>query len=962
MMNDKFKELFIEKVEQNDKTIAKLQSLDELLNSSYDRILSFLQSSSDAKAWLVVVLHFYTTRNESNLKSIVKELLKVVSEDQKSLKNNKHGFISILNVLTIFFTFLFQKTVDKQDFEEFSLLSTKLINTSEKLEITNSLTLVAKGYLLFAKGEYENSEITFNNSYDKEMSTHNANILVLALLGKALNCYIKSKYSEAINHITTLIKKYYFINEGVLECLGICYYNIGKEVKAFQIFKKVLEINNKNYKALCYLALLELSKAYSNCSAFDQASEMLLLAFENLVESKDIEYCNSYHLVLSSIIDFFIKNKNFNVAEQLRNRLVLVLEQSILKYSFDSKAIKSGGQRKDIEKIKSNLHCINGKIAHFKRLYSEAFAHYTKAVQYNSNNIEALFALGQLNFYNQNYTEALRCFEGCKSTQDFSSLYEVNKFIALLQSRTFAIQNEIKDQDKNDKSYYNNLMSRLEELVVLFTQLIEIKPQDIDCMIELAQILEYEKPQDALSVYEQCLDLIDNNNAYSSLYQITEIYPELINNIASLKLSMRRPEGALELLIKSKKLISAKLQDKTARKENEEAILKIRAVELAVVYNLAYCYEQLQNYPEAYRLYKSIISFNPYFVDAYSKLGIYYYNRGNYKKAFEYLDQAIEKHYKKEAKVEAPDQEKQESKLSFKNENLLKCMPKPINPMLIKAIIQCKEKTRQDSLKTLSLIMSIDAKDPYLLILIGNINYELAFQARVSSGKSNEYQKRIAKALDFYNAALEIDIHNAYAAIGIANCFAEFDMTGSALEIYKSTGEKLTENYSRWVNEAILFINDSKLSKAIPLLQKAVKRMKESNNRTDLLDIEMLLVKVYLDNKDYEDGLTILRTYILKFPEDLIIRFNYGVALKMKAEGIISNNQSKVKNLNEAKVSLEKAIPIFEGISKIRKESKLFITVSFISLLIFRKHMKKCCLQLTLYISLMISLMQQKRY
>ena len=878
---------------EHDNQIFNIDNIEDILGSSVERIISFLTQSHNAKAWLITIFHFYENRNEDYLKRITKELIKYMLVNNMMINKQKIGFIRVLNILTLFYTFLGQKTLTKEEYDEMNIFSTQLINSSEKIDFTNSLTLIAKGYLLFTKGEYDASELTFHNAYEKEMSEKNSNIMILAVIGLALNSIIKCRFNDGVAHLTTLIKQFNFINESILETIGICYYNSGKEEKSFLIFKKTLSLNNRNYNALCYLSIMELNKASSNKLAFEQASDMLISSFELLIESIEINYSSSCHLILSNIISFLLMKNNFNLAEELKNRLSIILDQSIFKYSNDGK--NKVNTRKDADKLKSIVFTINGKIAHARKYYSEALNQYAKAVSLNSNNIEAQFALGQLHYFNQNFTEALKCFEICKVTQDFSSLYEVNKFIALVKTKTLPLFK---------KQSYDTYYSKIEELNILFNQLIDIQPNDLDIIIELAQINEYNKPSLSLELYEKCLKLINSNKAIGSLFDIDEIYPELLNNIASLKISLKQIEGSLELLIKANKIVFEKIKNSV----NETNTLKLKAMEISILYNIGIYHEKTFNYGEAYKVFKILISNNPFFVDAYSKLGILAYYRGNYKKAFDYLNQAIEKCYDKN-----------------KNNEMYPCMHKPLNPMLIKAVIQQKTISTQEALQTMAKLMQIDDKDPFSLVLIANLNYDLAYNSRSTGGKSAEYQKRITKAIEFYYAALELDSHNAFAAIGIANCLAEFDFTTQALEIYKSLGDKISGCYSKFINEALLYLNDHKYSKAITLLTKTISLIKENEyNYKDLDQIELTLAKALLDNENYDEGLSIIKGLIIKNPENLILRFNFAVGLKTKACGIMKNNSSKVKDLIEAKENLEKAIPLLETINKIRKDSKIY--------------------------------------
>ena len=82
--------------------------------------------------------------------------------------------------------------------------------------------------------------------------------------------------------------------------------------------------------------------------------------------------------------------------------------------------------------------------------------------------------------------------------------------------------------------------------------------------------------------------------------------------------------------------------------KNCKAILKIKggednrlkAICLTAKFNLAVWYENHNKYGEASELYKQIIAEEPAYIDAYLRLGYLARNRGNFKRALEYVESA----------------------------------------------------------------------------------------------------------------------------------------------------------------------------------------------------------------------------------------------------------------------------------------------------------------------------------
>lgn len=326
------------------------------------------------------------------------------------------------------------------------------------------------------------------------------------------------------------------------------------------------------------------------------------------------------------------------------------------------------------------------------------------------------------------------------------------------------------------------------------------------------------------------------------------------------------------------------------------------------MFNLALYFESKNEFGDAHRFYKLIIKDNPYFIDAYIKLGELARMRGNDKKAIEYNKIALDKHFKKEFK---PD-----SNLTSRIINL---MPKPINPLLMLAKINFDCGNEIDALSNLRMILNeYEDKDPYTFVFIGNIYYEIALNYRKIQVKDREknFNFNLAKALECYYKTIEIDKYNCYAAVGIANVLAEFNLTKYSVETYKIASEKQPENPNPVINEGILLMNDKKHEHAIMHFNKILKKFFKGKNP----ELEMLIAKNYIDNKEFDKANKILKSLIFRYPENIIYKFNYAFCLRSKSEHILHKTERKVVETEEAIENLEKAVPIFESFITLKRE------------------------------------------
>ena len=82
---------------------------------------------------------------------------------------------------------------------------------------------------------------------------------------------------------------------------------------------------------------------------------------------------------------------------------------------------------------------------------------------------------------------------------------------------------------------------------------------------------------------------------------------------------------------------------------------RLRAICLTAKFNLGIWYENHNRYGEATERYKSIVQEEPAYVDAYLRLAYLAKNRGNIKRALEYIEQAKANQVKKPDEFSKPN-------------------------------------------------------------------------------------------------------------------------------------------------------------------------------------------------------------------------------------------------------------------------------------------------------------------
>jgi tetratricopeptide (TPR) repeat protein len=332
-------------------------------------------------------MYFYSINDYDNFKIFSDELSKIDIENNPYYKEQKQIFKYILNIFAFYFINFAQKAKNKEKFIE---ISTSFFNQAERMTMFDPLTMICKGFIYFAQGNYSQAETYFSNISETDINNNsNKIILILSEIGKGLNFFNKGNFEKASEHFIILIKQYDYLQENVLECLGICYYNMNQIKKSIGIFKKTLEINPKNYKVLIYLAMIELKDFNYSNDNFDKAFNFIKKAYleKNTINNKALglgEFCKNLNSTLNSnsfafdcesefdylfiiFAEILLISGKIEAAEEIVNSLNRIIEFGSLK-SSSREIINSNNEKyiKENDEIKSEIFCLNGNIYNFK--------------------------------------------------------------------------------------------------------------------------------------------------------------------------------------------------------------------------------------------------------------------------------------------------------------------------------------------------------------------------------------------------------------------------------------------------------------------------------------------------------------------------------------------------------------------------------------------------------------------
>lgn len=302
-------------------------------------------------------MYFYNIKDYENFKRFSDELAKTDIDNNPYYRDQKQIFKYILNVFAFYFINLAQKSKDKDKYEE---ISTSYFNQAEKISMFDPMTMVCKGFIYFAQGNYAQAETYFSNiSESDKTNSVNKTIIILAKIGKGLNFYNKGYFEKAAEHFISLIKDYDYFQENVLECLGICYYNMNKIKKALAIFNKTIELNPKNYKVLVYLAILKLKNIDYDSQAFERSFQLIKKAYFEKEE-------NEFDYIFITFVDILLIVGKIKEAEEIVEKLNKIVEYGDMRSSSREIFNPNNGLQRETDEIKSEVYCLNGNIHHYK--------------------------------------------------------------------------------------------------------------------------------------------------------------------------------------------------------------------------------------------------------------------------------------------------------------------------------------------------------------------------------------------------------------------------------------------------------------------------------------------------------------------------------------------------------------------------------------------------------------------
>ena len=147
------------------KTVLNITETD--LEENKEKVLSTLQKECvDLNTWFYIVLYYYSKGDYASFEKFSKELSNIDVGQNPFYKGQRIQYIYMINIISLFYSYIAYNSKDKENFVTYSKLSTSLSNKADNVHYNNDPTIIVTALFSFLQGDYENSERYFSNLSD----------------------------------------------------------------------------------------------------------------------------------------------------------------------------------------------------------------------------------------------------------------------------------------------------------------------------------------------------------------------------------------------------------------------------------------------------------------------------------------------------------------------------------------------------------------------------------------------------------------------------------------------------------------------------------------------------------------------------------------------------------------------------------------------------------------------------
>ncbi len=803
------KEIKRKKMDYSASTIEiPLKDSDEVIELGLDQlpdgeeVLSILiQENCPLHVWIRLAIGYY---RQGKINDFVHILEQSRTSANTNYKGHEKDMLKALDTLAAHYVQQANKEKNKELKKEYCSKATTLYTSADKISMYDSDHLLSRAYFcLLDTDKLDQADAQFNF-----VLTTNSNN-VAALVGKACTAFNKKDYKNALNYYKRALKANPNAPASVRLGMGMCFYKMTKVPKAKLAFERALELDSQCVGALIGLAIIELN---------NKTPESVKHGVEMLSKAYAIDSTNP--IVLNHLANHFFYKKDYQKVQQLAMHAFHNTENESIRAETCYQLARSYHAQGDLD---------------------QAFQYYYQATQFNANFILPFFGLGQMYLYKNDKENAAICLE--KVLKANPGNYESMKILASIYSKS-------KEQEKRDlaKQY--------------FKKVTELCPDDVEAWIELAELLEVNDIQGALSAYGIATKILKEKVQ-------EDIPPEILNNLASLHFRLGNYDEC-------RKYYEAAFEIVNEECGNDK--IYYGAIGVTIQYNLARLQEAKHEYDLAEKSYRSIIQKHPQYIDCFLRLGCMCRDRGQIHEASEWFKEALR------INQSHPDIWSLIGNLHLNKEQL------------------------GPAQHVFDRIIKINEQDTYALVALGNIWLHTLYQPIKDKEKVKRHEQR---AIQMYRAVLKIDARNIWAANGVGCVMAHKNLLNEARDIFAQVREATADFSDVWLNIAHILVEQRQYIRAIQMYENCSKKFFKHTN-TELLNY--LIRALYKANKLVECKQVLMKARHIS-PEDIILMYNLALVQQKLSKQVMSDNKSSLRSVETAIYDLDSASRTFQWLN-----------------------------------------------
>eukprot|EP01128_Nolandella_sp_AFSM9_P008949 TRINITY_DN5595_c0_g1_i1.p1 TRINITY_DN5595_c0_g1~~TRINITY_DN5595_c0_g1_i1.p1 ORF type:complete len:1125 (-),score=318.58 TRINITY_DN5595_c0_g1_i1:81-3455(-) len=816
--------------------VETLEILYEELPDAKDLQGILQQESVPLKVWMEAALAYYRTGRGEGLQTLLQQF--GADSFEASSSNDKVALIAVLGTLAAYsakcaLELPLQHTGGSTYADAYSkLLGESLSHTNKALRIDGQdrYAHMVKAISLLYRKETTKAMQTIEEIIRKVEASGQAPFLP-ALIGKACVLCWENKYQQALEQFTVVLQLNPNVDASVRVAIARCYFALKKLDLADRALSSIFDHNPTDGVLL------------------EAIMDLAIIAWNSGDEQRAVDYAT----------------KVFKANEKNARALNLLAEQFFKQQQYQqatnyaTRAVKATS----IKKVRAWGIYILAKTKHALGKFTSAENLYKNAEVNWSDFHLAQFGQGQLFLHHNNRDQANKAFLKVlkKVPNDVATL----KYLATLHTSRGSYKGDLQAIKYADKviGSYNGLND----------------------VLELASILQRQRPEDALGKYQEALIL--HTKADPPLPPAYEVHNNMgvllhmLGRYQESEASFSRSFRGISLdETKDKNEAAFSVSDSLSSPESLKTLLIPN--NLTAFFNVGRLFEDSGKGNIAEKIYMAIIKQYPTYRDCYARLGLM--TQGSDPKVSDGWFKQLEQLGGEEGKIDST--------------------------MLISSSLMERGLFPAAHQKLLE-VTSVQKSHALANLHLGNVYL---------SGRSQSEERTLRYALEFYSAALKADPTNFYAVNGIAICLKKLGKDAEALDYFNKVTEARSNYPDAFINLGHVNMEKHLYSTASRLYQKAVEFCNDNN--PNLADYYVYLSHSHFKVGEYVKATEAIKKSLSLRPDHSDTLYNYALLLQTQANQLYHLPTPNSVQLKEAASFYQEAATGFVKLRGVKESQK----------------------------------------